>query len=320
FYLAEKAIGRCTFLLLKKALQHPADLYIAHNLAALPVAVLAAKKNKVKCGFDLEDFHRHETSDDRNNFDVRLKTYIEEKYIPQSNYLTASSLQITALYQAIFLNREIVTLLNTFNVVKEVSAPIAKTAEPLKLFWFSQTIGLNRGLQDILSVLKILEQEEIELHLLGFLTEETQAELNRLMAELQFQKKPVLIFYNPISPDKIPLFASQFDVGLALEPGFCINNDAALSNKIFTYLQAGLALIASDTTAQKQFMVDNAELGFCYEKGNQQQLASILKQLIEHPDLLFSIKTNAYQAARNTLNWETESIKFLNLVNHTLSA
>ncbi|RYE22812.1 MAG: hypothetical protein EOP42_23960, partial [Sphingobacteriaceae bacterium] len=39
FYLAEKAIGRCTFLLLKKALQHPADLYIAHNLAALPVAV-----------------------------------------------------------------------------------------------------------------------------------------------------------------------------------------------------------------------------------------------------------------------------------------
>lgn len=318
FNIAEKAIGRCTFLLLKEALQQQADLYIAHNLAALPVAVLAAKKNNVKCGFDAEDFHRNETSDDPYNTDVRLKTYLEEKYIPRNNYLTASSLQITKLYQEVFPAERIVTLLNVFPIVKEVLSPIARTTKTLKLFWFSQTIGLNRGLQDVLSALKFLEKEQIELHLLGFLTNKTSIKFDRIVTDLEFKINPKIFFHNQINPDQLPIFAAQFDVGLALEPGFCVNNNAALSNKIFTYLQAGLAVAASDTTTQKQFIAANPALGFCYEKGNGQQLATILKRFIAEPELLQKTKLAAYQAARNNLNWETESVKFLSLVEETL--
>lgn len=319
YNLPEKAIGRCTFLLLKEALRQKADLYIAHNLAALPVAVLAAKKNKIKCGFDAEDFHRNETSDDPKNPDVLLKTYLEQKYIPQTNYLTASSLPITELYQKLFPDKKFTTLLNVFPIVKEVSAPVTKTDQTLKLFWFSQTIGLNRGLQDVLSTLKILENERIELHLLGFLTDKTSIELDQIITDLQFNIKPEIYFHKQINPDQLPIFAAQFDVGLALEPGFCINNNAALSNKIFTYLQAGLAIAASDTTAQKQFISANPDLGFCYEKGNGQQLATILKRFLDEPDLLQKTKLAAYQAAQNELNWETESVKFLKIIAETLA-
>lgn len=320
FKLAEKAAGRCTFLLLKEALRQQADLYIAHNLAALPVAVLAAKINKVKCGFDAEDFHRNETSDDLNNDDVKLKTFLEQKYITQTNYLTTSSLPITKLYQKVFPAKKIVTLLNVFPIVKEVQLPITKTAQTLKLFWFSQTIGLNRGLQDALSALKILENDAIELHLLGFLIDKTSIEFNKLIANLQFEKKPEIFFHKQINPDQLPIFATQFDVGLALEPGFSINNNAALSNKIFTYLQSGLAIAASDTTAQKQFIEENPDLGFCYEKGNVQQLAAILKRFLVEPDLLQKMKLAAFQAARIRLNWETESVKFLKVVKETLAS
>lgn len=319
YNLPEKVIGRCTFLLLKEALRQHADLYLAHNLAALPVAVLAAKKNKVKCGFDAEDFHRNETSDDFKNPDVLLKTFLEEKYIPQTNYLTASSLLITALYQKVFPAKKIVTLLNVFPIVKEVLSPIVRTTETLKLFWFSQTIGLNRGLQDVLSALKILENEQIELHLLGFLADKTNIEFDRIITSLQFKIKPKIFFHQQINPDQLPIFAAQFDVGLALEPGFCINNNAALSNKIFTYLQAGLAIAASDTLAQKQFISENPDLGFCYEKRNGQQLAAVLKRFLDEPDLLQKTKLAAFQAARNELNWETESVKFLKVIAETLA-
>ncbi len=320
YCLAENALGRCTFLLLKEALQIPADLYIAHNLAALPVAIWAAKKQKVKCGFDAEDFHRNEVSNDPQNPDVKLKTFIEQKYIPQTNYLTTSSLPITQLYQKSFPSKKITAVLNAFPVVKEVSPPVVKTNGPLKLFWFSQTIGLNRGLQDILSALKTLEKENIELHLLGFLADKTSIGFEKIITGLQFEKKPEIFFHKQINPDQLPIFAAQFDVGLALEPGFSINNNAALSNKIFTYLQAGLAIITSDTTAQKQFITENPTLGFCYEKGNGQQLATILKRFLEELDLLKRTKLAAYQAARNNLNWETESLKFLKVVEETLDS
>jgi len=318
--LAERAAGRCVFLLLKEALRQQAGLYIAHNLAALPVAVLAAKKNKVKCGFDAEDFHRNEISNDPNDPDVRLKTFLEEKYIPKTNYLTASSFPITELYQKLFSFKKITTILNVFPIAKEVQLSVTKANEPLKLFWFSQTIGLNRGLQDVLSALKTLENEQIELHLLGFLSEETSIGIQDFIAGLKFSKKTAVIFYSPVSSENLPIFAAQFDVGLALEPGFCRNNDAALSNKIFTYLQAGLAVAASDTVAQKQFLNENPDLGFCYEKGNGQQLANILKRFIEEPDLLQKTKLAAYQAARSHYNWETESVKFLKVVEETLAS
>lgn len=42
--LAEIAIGRCAALLTSEASKFQADLYLAHNLAALPAAVRAAKK------------------------------------------------------------------------------------------------------------------------------------------------------------------------------------------------------------------------------------------------------------------------------------
>lgn len=319
YQLAERAAGRCTFLMLKEALRHSAGLYIAHNLAALPVAVLAAKKHKAKCGFDAEDFHRNEASNNPQNLDVRLKTYLEEQYIPQTDYLTASSLAITQLYQKLFPSKKIVTVLNAFPIVKEVQLPIVQPNQPLKLFWFSQTIGLNRGLQDVFSALKFLDDELIELHLLGFLDEQTSVKLNELIAGLQFQKKPFVFFHPPINPDQLSIFATKFDVGLALEPGFSINNNAALSNKIFTYLQAGLAVVATDTLAQKQFMAENPKLGFCYEKGNAQQLSEILKRLLKQPELLLKTKQEAYMSARSTLNWETESLKFLKVVEETLA-
>ena len=317
--IASQAINRFHSWQLKKAIEAKAGLYIAHNLAALPVAVLAAKKHKVKCGFDAEDFHRNEVSDDPKNADVKLKTFIENKYFPQTNYLTASSFPIAELYQKLFPAKKITTVLNVFPVVKEVLPPVTKPNQPLKLFWFSQTIGLNRGLQDAFSALKFLNTEKIELHLLGYLDNQTKNNLDKLLIELQIKQDFKVIFHQPINPDQLPIYAAQFDVGLALEPGFSINNNAALSNKIFTYLQAGLAVIASDTIAQKQFIAENPGLGFCYEKGNTQQLATILKQLIEKPELLLKTKQQAYRAARLNLNWETESLKFLQVVSETLS-
>ncbi len=318
--IAELAIGRCTWLLYNKAAKYPADIYIAHNLAALPAAIKAANKTKAKYGFDAEDFHRNEVSDNPDDFDVRIKSFIEEKCFPKADYITASSRQIALKYQQLFPSKRITTLLNTFpkNTIARMDS--VKKDEALKLFWFSQSVGLTRGIQDVLYALKILEKENIEFHILGSLKPEVKIELDYIIKYLSFELKPHIFYHRPIHPDALAQFASHFDIGLALEPGFSINNNIALSNKLFTYISAGLALINSDTIAQSEFIENYPAIGKIYKKGNPVSLANVLLDYIQNPQLLKSTKDASYQAGQNYLNWETESRHFLEVIQNTLSS
>jgi glycosyltransferase involved in cell wall biosynthesis len=307
YLLAERAAGRCIFLLLKEALRQPAQLYIAHNLAALPAAVFAAKKNKVKCGFDAEDFHRNEISDDPNHADVLLKSFLEEKYLPQTNYITASSLPIANLYQKLFPNQKSGSVLNVFPLVKEVQIPVFKINKPLKLVWFSQYIGLGRGLETVFEALGKVPEMDFELHLIGFLS----AEMKQYLAANSFT--------NQIRSDKLIQFITQFDVGLATENSYPLNRDICLTNKIFSYMQAGLAVLASDTTAQSELFAEYAEIGKIYDKNSIAGFTDAINSFYTDPELVLSYKKAAFNLGQTTLNWETESQKFLKVVAETLA-
>jgi glycosyltransferase involved in cell wall biosynthesis len=312
FGLAETAIGRCTALLVSAALELPAHLYIAHNLAALPAAVIASKKLKAKCGFDAEDFHRHEVSNDVNSYDVNLKTFIENKYIPQVDYLTVSSPQTAQAYREIFPGKDPVTILNVFDKHDKIHVSKRIADSPLKLFWFSQTVGPNRGLNDVIEALRIINNPRIELHLLGHCTALFKDDLNS-------NQTVNINYHDPVPAKFLVELASCFDVGLALEPGFSYNNDYALSNKLFTYLQAGLAVIASATTAQRYF-VEHYQVGEIYEKGNVMALSQIINSFYHDRNKLQVAQMRSLQVAHNELNWAIERKKFLSLIRNTLDA
>ncbi|MNK18484.1 hypothetical protein D3C87_366910 [compost metagenome] len=313
---AEAAIARSSFMLSIAAKKYQADLYIAHNLGALPAAVRAARHHQKPCGFDAEDFHRNEVSDDPNSFDVKLKTHIEHKYLPKTSYLTASSPQITAAYQALFPSKDIVTLLNVFNPVPLVNIPKTDSISPIKLFWFSQTIGTQRGIEEVIQALNILPAGSFELHLLGnFQHSGSKAYFEKLTAPNLYS----LHFHPPIAPEELINFSTQFDIGLALEPSFSKNNDLALSNKIFSYLQAGLAVIASNTTSQADLLTRHPEFGSLYEIGNTLSLFKVLLRYAENRAQLDQARQASLKLAHSKLNWEIEQIKFLNVVQQTLN-
>ena len=309
-YLADLSVARAAWFLTMQAKKHKADLYIAHNLGALPAAVKAAKAYHKPCGFDAEDFHRYEFSNDLSTADARFKADIEQRYIPQTTYLTASSQPIAHAYRRLFTDKEPVVILNAFPVDDEVKEPAANLVAPLKLLWFSQTIGANRGLEDVINALQLLKAYPFELHLLGNCTDETKATFN--IGEIDIH------FHEPMPADDLAVFSSQFDIGLALEPGFSKNNDMALSNKIFTYLQAGLCIAASDTTAQAAFLIQYPAIGKVYPKGDARALANTLLYYHQHRDQLLETRRAAYTLARREHNWETEAGKLLTLIKNIL--
>jgi len=306
----ELVIGRCTAWLTREARRHKADLYIAHNLAALPATVKAAKKFNSKCGFDAEDFHRNETTNDPASDDVKLKSAVEDHYIPQIDYLSVSSPGIGEAYKQIFPGIEPVVILNVFPLQTKIQLNETPTSSKLKLFWFSQTIGPGRGLEDIFNALAQLDNDQIELHLLGDLPPSSKGYLADTAAGVQG-----LHIHSPVAPDELFEFASKFDIGLALETDYCLNRDIALTNKIFTYMQAGLSIIASNTSAQKQLMENHPGAGKVYEKRNVAMLAEMVKNYFDDRTQLLHTKKESRATACSELNWERESQVFLKTVN-----
>lgn len=316
-FLADSAISRSSFFLKHAAKKYIADLYIGHNPGALPATVLAAQVNKKFCGFDAEDFHRNEMSDNKKDPDVILKTWLEDNYFPQLDFLSTSSSFIASAYKKLFPNIDFIVLMNVFPSISNIPEPVYNGHRPIRLFWFSQTIGVKRGLEDIINALNLLKNYPFELHLLGYLPEETKINyIDKLINANMVQ----VFFHPPIPSDRLTSFSSQFDIGLALEPAFSANNDMALSNKIFTYIQGGLAIAASDTKAQYQLLSEFPSIGKFYQKGNANALADILLFYHQNRDKLVETRKAAFKAAKDELNWENESQKFLDIVEQILTS
>lgn len=313
--LPELAISRTSFFLLLAARRSKADLYIGHNLGALPATVLAAKRHNKPCGFDAEDFHRYETNDDDNDKEVQLKKYLESKYIPQLNYLSAASPLIAKEYNKLFPNIPILSILNVFSYDSSSLATKPNKTKHLKLFWFSQTIGTDRGLENVIKAIGLLNNPNfVELHLLGSISSETRSSFSLLFKEVNFSESQVF-FYEPIGSEQIIKFASKFDIGLATETGIPKNRDICLTNKIFTYIQAGLAILASDTSAQKLLLSEHQNLGFVYQNDNIESLKNMIETYILNPHLLDLHKQANTKVACQVLNWDVEKLKFVKQVN-----
>ncbi|WP_343523812.1 hypothetical protein [Pedobacter sp.] len=313
-FLVEAAIGRCCLLLAKKAQAIKADLYIGHNLAALPAIVKAARYHKGKCGFDAEDFHRYEESDDENELKVKLKIAMEDRYIHQLDYLTTASPLIDHAYRAIYPLKNGTSILNVFGQ-QATDGSLKKENAALKLFWFSQTIGTNRGLEQVIEAMSLCKQYPIELHLLGACRAATKSYFNNTADRYGLQAK--LIFYHPPIPEKeIFTFAQQFDIGLATETSLPKNRDICLTNKIFTYVQIGLATIASNTTAQRQLMEKYPDMGSIFE--STATLVKLLENYASDKKWLKTQQKKALLYARTELNWEKEQEKFLSIIRQTI--
>lgn len=313
FGVAEIAKGRTYPDLLKKAKSIKADLYIAHVHAALPAAVKAAKKNNARCGFDAEDFHRREADDNTNSFYFKISKYLDDKYLPTADYLTTASPLISREYEKLYPGLKNVAINNVFESDKRLKT-YPNNEQPIKLFWFSQTIGPGRGLEDVIQALTLLNDFPFELHLLGDAESSVKSDfLKRLN-----NQSGKIHFYEPIPPDHIIPFANQFDIGLALEKNAPYNREICLTNKIFTYVQSGLAVIASDTEAQTALMNQYPSIGKVYHGSNVQSLAEILLYYHQNRDKLFETRSAALNTAHRQLNWESESQKFLTLVKQTI--
>lgn len=285
--------------------KNTADLYIGHTLLALPIAAWAAKNNGTKFAFDAEDYHRRETTDKiQNNF----AEVIEEKYLNSVEYISTASKFITEAYRKHFELKKIITINNFFTYNALAPREKINNSKPIKIVWFSQTIGLNRGLKEFISKLVLQNSDLIELHLRGTSNEFIQSQLLENVSTGWINN---IFFYPQCNPIELSFWLQGFDVGLALEPGFSVNNEIAISNKIFQYFNAGLAVIATPTTGQKWVIQQAPDAGVILSPDSN---LDILKSWAENRSNLEDAKQAAAIAAKSKFDWDDEKKKLIEVI------
>ncbi len=293
---------------MKSALKHiQADIYIAHTLAALPAAAWASSFHNSKYAFDAEDFHSGETND---SLQKQLIISLENEFLESCTYLSTASPLSSELYKLRYPGLRIITLNNVFPFynLPNVKAPLVR---PIKLVWFSQTIGLNRGIQEFFSLLSNLPIGSFEVHLRGSHTADIRTEL---LASINEKWHSSIFFYQQCDSKYLDNWLGTFDIGLALESNTTLNRDICITNKIFQYITGGLAVVATDTAGQKWVFQEAPNIGFMIDQDKTELASDALKYWSENPEQLELAKQNSLVAAKTIFNWDLEKNKFLNQI------
>jgi glycosyltransferase involved in cell wall biosynthesis len=313
--LGEIAASRVLPDLTRAAKAIRADLYIAHNLAALPPAVAAAEKWGAKVGFDAEDHHSGMETDPAVLAYIKA---IEDRYIPRCDYVTAASPDIADAYGIQCGIDRPAFIENAFPLsLRPDHFRVHDPEKPLTLYWISQTIAPTEGLEDVVQAMALLPECNIELHLRGKWWDNYEQELMNFAHSVGLKQNKILS-YPPQPSGEMVRLASQYDIGLALEQYVNPNSGICLSNKLYNYLLAGNAILATATKAQKAFVETIGKAGFCYEPGDVKTLAAQLKRWHDDRDLLEKARRQAWEWGRKRYNWDIEKHKFLAIVENVL--
>ena len=302
FPVVARAFGRVHSELVRAITARPADLIYGGTTGALAPIAEAARRMGVPYGIDLEDLHSGESAGPEATFTNALAARVERSVLERAAFATTSSEAIAEAYFAEYgLSPTVVH--NTFSLPPQRPNFLRIDPGRLRIYWFSQTIGPGRGLEeavlaagrcDINAVLALRGRA-----LPGYI-EQLQA-----LAQAKAPKVP-LIHLPPAPPDTMIDLARDHDIGLALEQMAPLNRQLCLPNKPFTYLLAGLAVAMTDTPGQRALGVDLGRGAALIPPGDVDALSAALAGWAHEPAALDCARQAAWQGAVRRWHWEHE--------------
>jgi len=295
--VAARACSRAHPELVRAVAAQPAGFLYGGSTGALKAVAEAAARLRVPYALDLEDFHSAEEEGPSGLLDGALMERIESRVLPGATFLTAASPMIGQGYADKYGVRPI-TIYNTFSLEPGVPAP-ETAAGPLRIYWFSQTLGPTRGIEPFVRAFGLAGVTG-ELHLRARIIPSYFETLQRLQRETA--PGLTIVASEPAAPADMVRLARGYDAGLSGEEAPVLNRAWCLGNKIFTYLAAGVPVIFSHTPAQAALARELGDAAFIYD--SVEDLAQILRDLAADPARRCRARRAARAAAEQRWHWE----------------
>jgi glycosyltransferase involved in cell wall biosynthesis len=301
-------------LLLRTARAIPADLTIVHTEAPLWVGVnLMARGRKVAA--DFEDWHSEDLlPKDRIGRPQGLIRSIEGEMLLHAAYTSTTSHGLADALNARYGGKPPLVITNSFPL-----QPDPHRGQPGSMpsfFWFSQTLGPGRGLEPFLEAWARTTIPS-RVSLLG---QPCHGYREKLLRRLPPSHRDRVEFLQLVPPSQLSSLIARHDIGLALEQAFIVNRDLTITNKILQYLNAGLAIIASDTVGQREVLVGAPDAGLIVDLSQTGELAQCLDKLLESRQRIAAMGEAARRAAEKIYSWEREAPRLLAAVGLALAS
>jgi glycosyltransferase involved in cell wall biosynthesis len=286
-----------------------ADLYVGHNVGALPIlSDLKARLGGLTVYDNMEVYSGMDEQSDQERKRIRA---IERAFIANCDLVLTTTEMMKEFLVREYDLRKCAWIYNCPPITQELGAKL----DGFNLYWRNTVIGLGgRGLDDVLRALVLLPKDVV-LHLQGWSGIGTDG-VRQLASSLGVSDR--VRFHDPYEPGQAVTSAAPYSVGLCLERDTCKNNQLTASNKIFDYHMAGLAVVCSDMPALCH-IVERSRGGLTFKNADPDDLCRAILRLYSDKELLIGRQKNARAFAMEVGNEERQMEFFINKIDELVS-
>jgi glycosyltransferase involved in cell wall biosynthesis len=301
-----------------QVLKTEADVYHAHDVAALPACYLASRLRGKRLVFEAHEMpleeHPLSSMGRGRRLLHRLLAVLMKGMIPASDGVITVSPPIVEELRRRYRVKKL-ALVRNIPPYQEVARgrrlhEALGLGPQIRLALYQGRLQANRSLDLLVRAAHYLDPE-IAIVLLGKGLGNAAEELEQLIAAEQVGDRVKLL---PAVPyDELLSWTASADLGLLVaSPDYSLNVRMFLPNKLFEYIMAGVPVLTSALPAVVE-LVQAYGLGKVVETLTPQAIARTINEMLAQPQMLATMRDNALRAAATDLHWEKEQEHLLKL-------
>lgn len=308
-------------------IQTRADMYHAHNVAALPACYMAARLRRKPLIFEahelpLSDLHPSEMGRSRR-FMNRLLTVLVPVMVSYCAGVITVSPPIAEEMQKRYSIPEVTLLRNVPHYVAPrciVGGDRLREhlglGSPVRIALYQGNLQPDRGLDRLVRAAKFLEPDVV-IVIMGKDMVGTLGGLEVLIEEEGVAERVKMM--PPVPYEELLHWTASADIGLTIIPlDYTLNMRWALPNKFFEYLMAGLPVLSSPLDAISE-MINTYKVGRIVPSLAPDDIGAAINAMLADGEGLAVMRQNALKVARAEFHWEKERQKLIRLYEDVLA-
>ncbi|MCL2818255.1 MAG: glycosyltransferase [Actinomycetia bacterium] len=298
----------CPYFMYMDLVEKP-DVVHVHDLDALFAGAYIARREGAKLIYDSHEIYLEQGWSEEVAGWIAVLADIEQRDIHQSDALITVVPQITThLLETYGYRGPTLEMYNSFNEVADAASPVS---DPVR-FVFSGMFDPQRNLIELVTAFDQL-RGIATLSLQGFAG--IKEELEALIERLDLQE--TVFFVDPVEPSEIVASFRDYDVGTLIWTPTSKNLEFSGPNKLFDYMGAGLALVASDDLIFITSVIEEYGNGYTFKFDSVDSIAAQLREICADPALISSKKKASLVAAQQFV-WDRQAAAMIELYQQVL--
>lgn len=278
------------------------DYILIHLVDSLPFAVSLKERTGGKIIYDCQEYFKgqYETEPPLKK---KWVDYVEDRFSGSADIVLATTnVMLDRLKQEYSGPRRFLRVRNTPARQDQTQQ---RTDNPvLRIIWHGfEVVPKNiRGVHILVEAVA-KSRTAVHLYLQGRISDQNRAALSATLEQLGIADRVSVI--PAAHPDRIVESLAGYDIGVAGELATQDNQRLTSSNKLFDFINAGLAVIVPELPGLAETIREYG-VGLLYKQGDSEELARKIDALNTDRALLNQLKAASVKAASTELFWDND--------------